>query len=363
MLYCSIEDCKNSIHNLVKEVIDNDKNLWYTLNGIFLGAATTPVRTHLPIIEEKKTNYQSSSPKKLERWRSLPKVAKESKKIKMSPRPSEITSKGCISNAKKQRATSKINTSSPVKKKVKKASSRIKVVENEKRLDSWSFFNDEVSKNNQINKTYDNHMLKEDTENSISQWKHDDNNEVPTQAAEAQGIEFSQLLDSDILLKEYELGKQLIAHASQKLEVKTYSNMLYESHLTNEDFKIIGIFLSLLFSIRDNEDKQFEKWDEIQQCLFNSKEVYEIQNNLSSLIEKDNFIAEKTHKFRDQFVHFSSHNSESHSIVSMKEYLWEAFWLIDIIEEIKSLQQKLPILVNPQTPQEKVVENNQHRGN
>lgn len=54
----------------------------------------------------------------------------------MSPRPSDITSKGCISNAKKQRATSKINTSSPVKKKVKKASPRIKVVENEKRLDS-----------------------------------------------------------------------------------------------------------------------------------------------------------------------------------------------------------------------------------
>jgi hypothetical protein len=237
----------------------------------------------------------------------------------MSPRPSEVTAKAGNSNAKKQRPVSKVNISSPARKKVKKAAAKVKVVENEKRLDSCNFFNYGID--DSMNRTYDNQTSKVTKIASSYQRKDEEVKAKPAQPVDNQTVEFSQLLDSDILIKEYELGKQLISHASQKLEEKSYSNMLYESHLTNEDFKVIGIFLSLLFSIRDREDKIFEKWDQIQQSLANPAEIYEIQNNLSSLIEKPDFVAENTHKFRDQFVNYSSHNSQSQSIVSIKEYL------------------------------------------
>ena len=283
----------------------------------------------------------------------MSKVSNTNKKIKTSPRQSETKPKGRNSMIKEQRPKSKVNVSNQTKKKTKKLSQKVKVVENEKRLHNSTFFNYGIYNDSIENNTVDDHKLKDTFDNSITWWKNDDTNELPYQAIENQSIEFSQLLDSDILMKEYELGKQLISHASQKLEEKSYSGMLYDSKLTQEDLKIIGIFLSLLYSIKDNKDIIIENWDNIQQILSNPSEVFKMQNDLSTMIEKDKFIGENTHKFRDQFVNHSSYESQLASILAMKEYLWEAFWLIDIIEEIKAVQQKLTTLVNPQTPQDK----------
>ena len=57
------KDHKGDIESYVKEILENDQNLCYTLNGIFMGAGASPMRTHLPIIEEWTQNYHASGEK------------------------------------------------------------------------------------------------------------------------------------------------------------------------------------------------------------------------------------------------------------------------------------------------------------
>jgi hypothetical protein len=73
------------------------------------------------------------------------------------------------------------------------------------------------------------------------------------QKSEFEQEEFKNIVDVEILLKEYELGKELLAKASDKIDEDSFKN-LYKSTskynaLSDDDYGIIEVFMSLLLSI------------------------------------------------------------------------------------------------------------------
>jgi hypothetical protein len=73
------------------------------------------------------------------------------------------------------------------------------------------------------------------------------------QKSEFEQEEFKNIVDVEILLKEYELGKELLAKASDKIDEDSFKN-LYKSTskynaMSDDDYGIIEVFMSLLLSI------------------------------------------------------------------------------------------------------------------
>lgn len=136
---------------------------------------------------------------------------------------------------------------------------------------------------------------------------------------------FKQIVDSEILFKEYELGRELLAKASEKIDYVGLLNLISDDELSNKDFQILYIYLSLLFSVFENRDHIVSSWEETYRSLKNYKGIHELQSNFTMMIENKNFRGEQTFKFRDAFVSKSTFEPANPIIGAIKEYLCEAF--------------------------------------
>lgn len=136
---------------------------------------------------------------------------------------------------------------------------------------------------------------------------------------------FKQIVDSEILFKEYELGRELLAKASQKIDYVGLLNLISDDELCSNDFQIVQIFLSLLFSVLENRDHIVNSWEETYRSLKNYKEIHKLQSNFTMMIENKNFRGDLTFKFRDAFVAKSAYEPPNAVIGAIKEYLCEAF--------------------------------------
>lgn len=141
--------------------------------------------------------------------------------------------------------------------------------------------------------------------------------------------------DIGSLIKEYELGKHLIGRASDKISAQMYTNITSDKHLNNNDHRIVQIFLSLLLTARDNEDRTVSTWTDALEILAEPRLIHSLQESFAELIQDENFASSNTIIFRDAFVEESPYDPKNYIINSIKEYLCEAFWLIDILEELK----------------------------
>lgn len=130
-----------------------------------------------------------------------------------------------------------------------------------------------------------------------------------------------QTVDIDILKKEYELGCELLNKASEKIDKKTYQSLLYNSRMNVNDYLILQIMLSLLFSIKHNKDVLIETVESTNHYLRNYDDIVELQNNFDRLIQMPKFNGATTLKFRDVFVRCSNYESNMESISAIKEYL------------------------------------------
>lgn len=70
------------------------------------------------------------------------------------------------------------------------------------------------------------------------------------------------IVDTEILMKEYELGKELLNKASDRLGVNMYERLLLNSQLEAEDWEIIIVFLSLLLTVGQNQDYEVRSTEE-----------------------------------------------------------------------------------------------------
>lgn len=128
-------------------------------------------------------------------------------------------------------------------------------------------------------------------------------------------------VDIDILKKEYELGCELIYKACEKIDKKTYQSLLYNNRMNVNDYLILQIMLSLLFSVKHNKDVLIETVESTNHYLRNYDDIVELQNNFDRLIQMPKFNGAMTLKFRDVFVRCSNYESNMESISAIKEYL------------------------------------------
>ena len=140
------------------------------------------------------------------------------------------------------------------------------------------------------------------------------------QTTKVEDEQLKTLVDVEILLKEYELGKDLLNNAADKVGEDDFKKLLTET-LDARDYEIIQVFMSLLLSVCGDKDHFVSSIQETRYWLTNSNEIHRIQSNFNVLIESKDFKGESTIKFRDEFVKKSTYEPTILTIKSIKEYL------------------------------------------
>ena len=158
------------------------------------------------------------------------------------------------------------------------------------------------------------------------------------------------IADTDILNKEFILGCKLINKVSDQINQNMYRNLMMDQYLNNNDHRIIQIFLSLLFTVKDATDAiVVSTWTDATEILEKSpQEIHTMQSNFASMIKTQNFNCEITGRFREAFVEESLYDPKNYIVNHIKEYLCEAFCLIDIIREIQQLDKSIDDIKIPE---------------
>ena len=82
---------------------------------------------------------------------------------------------------------------------------------------------------------------------------------------------------------------------------------------------------------------------------------------MAGLAEFPTFDTTLTHKYRDAFVEESSYEPKNYIVNMIKEYLWEAFWLIDIIDEMRQNGKTINVHNSSEKPPKKASPKNSTR--
>lgn len=138
---------------------------------------------------------------------------------------------------------------------------------------------------------------------------------------ELKGENIQQIVDTEILFKEYELGKELLAKAADKLTDQLLQSLLFNEHLTEEDYQIIQIFMSLIFTVRENQDCHVSTRDDTHYYLRKYTDLQKLKRSFIPMIENRNFEGAKTVKFREAFVSAAYYEPTNPAVCTIKEYL------------------------------------------
>lgn len=151
-------------------------------------------------------------------------------------------------------------------------------------------------------------------------------------------IGYNEYSNIEVLEKEFSLGKNLLEKAIDNLE-GSINNLNDHSDPSEEDLSTANIFFKIL-SMLDNEDfESVGSWKEI--TGFN-EEIMPTLKQVPNKIEEGKFEKEKVDVLRDDFKMRSEEN-EHPDIKNLKEFLCEAFCLIEIIQELNEIRAKVDV--------------------
>ena len=144
------------------------------------------------------------------------------------------------------------------------------------------------------------------------------------------------MADDDILLKELELNKGLIAKGIEKLSPEFIAKAVEQKELTEEDHKLFEILLQLVSLVSSGKLRTFSDWAEVKQSLLDQKEVLRHQlHNYAILVENGRIADEDIKTLKEDFTDAQPSEKGVPGIFDLRELLCEAFCLVDILNEIQ----------------------------
>ncbi len=145
------------------------------------------------------------------------------------------------------------------------------------------------------------------------------------------------------LERELILCKELVEKAIENLNEEAMENLKNHSNASEEDLSYANVLFKMLAMLDDEETESVENWDDL--TGFNTDTINKLRN-VSHKIEDRNFDRDQVDSLKEEFKIKNQENDEAEGehenvdIQNLKEFLLEAFCLIEIVQEIQALRGK-----------------------
>ena len=140
----------------------------------------------------------------------------------------------------------------------------------------------------------------------------------------------------EVLNKEFTLGKDLLEKAIRNIDDDCLNNLKNHQDASQHDVNSANVFFKVLNMLNNTDEQDYENWEQISDN-FNEGLKEDLQN-APDQIERGNFDKSKVDSLREQFRMKSDAPEEAQSIRNLKEFLCEAFCLIEIVQELNELK-------------------------
>jgi hypothetical protein len=151
---------------------------------------------------------------------------------------------------------------------------------------------------------------------------------------EANVVGYNDFANIEVLLKEYSLGKGLLEKAIANIDDECIENLRNHANASEHDLKCANVFFRMLSMLNNGQDETHDTWESLA-----SKFDFSLNDQLATIsqqIEERKFDKDEVDKMREEF----RIKGDEGNIRNLKEFLCEAFCLIEIVQEIHELRQK-----------------------
>jgi hypothetical protein len=137
------------------------------------------------------------------------------------------------------------------------------------------------------------------------------------------------------LLKELNLGKDLLNKAAKNITESTLLDISSDNNITWADQQLIRSFISVLELINNGRVEYYPDWAVIQSELKSTNFWLTKVDNLEYMIDEYAFSYYKIDELKQNFTRLAPDSSNKAYVATIREFLLEAFCLIDIVEELR----------------------------
>lgn len=149
--------------------------------------------------------------------------------------------------------------------------------------------------------------------------------------------DWSFYADNEVLDKELELGRDLIAKATEKVTKEYLEGLGNNTNLTEADHGLVDILFRLLDLISDGESETASWETNSKRLRDNANQVVHKMRNYPVIVQSQPI--EGHNQVKDDFIGASGQEGITvESMESLREFLCEAFCMIDIVEELTGAQ-------------------------
>jgi len=149
--------------------------------------------------------------------------------------------------------------------------------------------------------------------------------------------DWSFYADNEVLDKELELGRDLILKATEKVTQEYLESLGANTTLTEADQGLVDILFRLLDLVSDGESNSASWEVNSKRLRDNAKQVVHKMRNYPVIVQSQ--AIEGHHEVKDEFIAASGQEGITvESMEALREFLCEAFCMIDIVEELTGAQ-------------------------
>ena len=167
----------------------------------------------------------------------------------------------------------------------------------------------------------------------------------PPSFTEANVTGYQEYADTEVLQKEFSLGKGLLLKAIGNID-DDYINQLKEHEDASEqEINACKVFFKVIWMLNNTKDTgSLDNWDEISKN-FNESLQQELQQ-VPENIEQRRYDKEEVDNLREEFKIKAESGEDKGLMHNIKEFLCEAFCLIEIVEELHGIKEKSRMVSN-----------------
>lgn len=148
-------------------------------------------------------------------------------------------------------------------------------------------------------------------------------------------VGYSEFSTIQVLEKEFSLGKDLLDKAVSNINQDCFDRLVNYQGANEEELETANVFFKVLAMLNNSDSETVDEWANLPG--FNEVTLTQLEG-VATKIEGGNFEKEKVDKLREEF---KMKNDENQDIQNLREFLCESFCLIEIVQELHELKNKV----------------------
>jgi len=161
---------------------------------------------------------------------------------------------------------------------------------------------------------------------------------------EANVVSYADFANLEVLQKEFALGKDLLQKAIDNIDNRYINSLRDHRDASDQEASAGRVFVKMLSMLGGREPQgELENWEEISQSF--DETLRDRLSRVPDQIEDRRYDKDEVDKLRDDFKMKTGAEEERGVMHNIKEFLCEAFCLIEIVEEINEHREKALMVI------------------